>query len=162
MTEAEEKAIAHIRQSADPAGLRQLAANARGKSVDVEKAALRRLAEVCSNQTPGTVEHDCWTMIFAVEELRRLNGRKVCRMNRMRPKIDKEGEIAALEYCARNPTEGFAEVMDYGMPELTAEAIVLKHSEHFTEFALAAARARLEGAGVRCDERGHIAAAVGS
>ncbi len=156
MTEMESKALIRISANTDPGALRRIATNARGKSEIVERAALRRLAAVSARHAPGTVEHDCWAMVHAVEELRRLNGRKVSRMNRMRPKIERDGEIAALEYCALNETEGFAEVMDYGMPELTAEAIVLRHRQRFSPGAIAAARARLERAGVQLDEVGQI------
>lgn len=158
MTENETKALTRIATTTDPGALRQIAANAHGTSQIVEKAALRRLVAVSAKDAPGTVEHDCWAMVHAVEELRRLNGRKVSRMNRMRPKIEKEGEIAALEYCALNETDGFVEVMDYGTPELTAEAIVLRHRGHFSPAAIKAARARLELAGVQIDEAGKIVA----
>lgn len=156
MTEEETRALARIESTTDQDALRQIAINARGKSESVERAALRRLAAVAARHAPGTVEHDCWAMVHAVEELRRLNGRKVSRMNRMRPKIEREGEIAALEYCALNQTEGFAEVMDYGTPELTAEAIVLRHRGHFSQAAIAAARTRLGQAGIQIDDLGNI------
>ncbi|TBF89178.1 hypothetical protein [Rhizobium leguminosarum] len=151
MTEPEKKALSHIATATDPAALLQMARNARGKSPTVERAALRRLTEVSAAFTPGTVEHACWQMVHAVEALRRLNGRKVARMNRMRSKIEKDGEIGALEYCALNKTDGFDEVMDYGMPELTAEAIVLRHPSNFSSAALATAQARLEQRGVQID-----------
>jgi hypothetical protein len=156
MTEAEVQALARIASIIDPDALRQMAINARGKSEVVEKAALRRLAAVSAKHATGTAEHEYWAMVHAVEELRRLNGRKVSRMNRLRPKIEKEGEIAALEYCALNETDGFAEVLAYGTPELTAEAIVLRHSERFSQSALAAARSRLELAGVKVGAEGNI------
>lgn len=158
MTEEEIKALARVAIATERDVLRQIATNARRKSQIVEKAALRRLAAVSAQDAPGTVEHDCWAMVHAVEELRRLNGRKVSRMNRMRPKIEKEGEIAALEYCALNETDGFAEVMAYGTPELTAEAIVLRHREKFSQAAIKAARERLEHGGIQFDETGNIVA----
>ncbi len=156
MTEPENKALSYIATETDPASLLQIARNAQGKSPSVEKAALRRLAEVSAKHMPGTVEHACWQMVHAVEALRRLNGRKVPRMNRMRAKIEKDGEIGALEYCARKKTDGFDEVMDYGTPELTAEAIALRHASHFSSAALAAAQSRLEQRGVQFDPRGNI------
>lgn len=156
MTEAEKKALAHVAAETDPEDLLQIARNARAKSPIVERAALRRLAEISAKHIPGTVEHACWQMVHAVEALRRLNGRKVARMHRMRPKIEKDGEIGALEYCALKKTEGFNEVMKYGMPELTAEAIVLRHAAHFSQIALAAARTRLEQHGVQVDGSGNI------
>lgn len=150
MTEAEQKALAQVEQISDPTSLRRMVENARGKSEVVERAAFRRLIESSVQHASGTVEYDCWSMVHAVEELRRAAGRKVSRMNRMRPKIAKEGEIAALEYCALQETDGFAEILAYGMPELTAEAIVLRHPTQFSERALAAARTRLaaHGAGI--------------
>ena len=77
-------------------------------------------------------------------------------MHRMRPKIDKDGEIAALEYCAMNETKGFSEVINYGLPELTAEAIVMRFPEVFSVAAREAGRKRLEKAGVRVDASGNI------
>jgi hypothetical protein len=156
MGDPETKALARIAEESNPEALRQIATNARGKSRGVERAALCRLAQVSAKHTPGTVEHACWTMVHAVEELRRLSGRKVSRMNRMRRKIEKDGEIAALEYCALKRTEGFSEVLAYGTPELTAEVIVLRHAGAFSEAARSAARARLEAAGVQVDEAGNV------
>jgi hypothetical protein len=156
MTKAEADALARIALSTDPEALRNMAANARGKSEAVERAANRRLASVSAQHEPGTVEHACWSMVHAIEELRRVNGRKVSRMNRLRPKIEKDGEVAALAYCVLNETDGFAEVMQYGTPELAAEAIALSHPTHFSEAVLATARARLEREGVSIDANGRI------
>ena len=156
MTELEKKALAHIAAETDPRSLLQMAMNARGRSRLVEQAALRRLAEVSARHEPGTVEHACWQMIHAVESLRRLNGRRVPRMNRMRRKVEKDGEIAALEYCALRKTEGFDEVIGYGTPELTAEAMVLRFPDRFSPEALSAAQSRLEEAGLRVGDGGNI------
>jgi hypothetical protein len=156
VTKAECEALARIALSTDPDELRRMADNARGRSEAVERAAVRRLASVAARHDPGTVEHACWSMVHAVEELRRLDGRKVSRMNRLRPKIEKDGEVAALAYCALHETDGFAEVMAYRTPELTAEAIALRHPEHFNPVVLAAARARLERAGIQIDADGQI------
>jgi hypothetical protein len=156
MTEPEKKVLSYIATETDPKALLRVARNARGKSPAVEKAALRRLAEVSAKHMVGTVEHACWQMVHAVEALRRLDGRKVARMNRIRRKIEKDGEIGALEYCALKKTVGFDEVMDYGTPELTAEAIVLRYPGHFSPTALAIARTRLEQRGVHVDHEGTI------
>lgn len=157
MTEQEVKALARIAAATDPAVIEQIVRNARGKSPIVEQAALRRLADVSAMHDPGTVEHACWKMVHTVEALRRLKGQRVWRMHRMRPKIDKDGEIGALEYCALNETEGFTEVISYGLPELTAEAIVLRFPQAFSLAAREAGRKRLEAAGVRVDASGNIA-----
>ncbi len=156
MDDTESRAIARISQETDLDNLLNYARNASGKSPAVERAALRRLADVSVNHPLGTVQNACWRMVHIVEAIRQLKGRKVARMNRMRPKIEKDGEIAALEYCAMKETEGFAEIMSYGMPELTAEAIVLRYGSHFSGAAKVAAHERLARAGVELDDKGHI------
>jgi hypothetical protein len=158
MTEAEDRALQQIAKQTDAKRLRQQAENARGKSELVERAALRRLVEIASTHKAGTVEYECWAMINTIEELRRAAGRKASRMNRMRPKISKDGEIAALEYCALTETEGFAEIIDYRMPELTAEAIVLRFPQHFTIQAQSASRKRLHEAGFEVSADGNVSA----
>lgn len=153
----EEAALRAIKASTDPAGLRIMVANAKGKSKAVEAAAFRRLVSLGAEHEPGSVEHACWTMVHTVEEIRRAKGRKVWRMNHMRPKIARDGEVAALEYCALRETDGFSEVLDYDMPEMTAEAIVLRHPAAFSEAARTAARKRLEAHGFEVGESGSIA-----
>jgi hypothetical protein len=150
-------ALAVIAASRDADKIRAIARNAHGKSDLVEREALRRIVALESSGAPGTVEHDCWGMILAVEEIRRqLRGRK-SPMNRLRPKISREGETAALEYLALHESDGFREVLAYGVPELSAEAIVIRHGEPtFSAKAVAAARARLVAAGYDPD---HIASA---
>ena len=144
MTEDEKNAIVQAERLSDPKRLRQMFRNAAGKSRSVQEAALRRLVTVTTGYEAGTVQHDCWSMVETIEELRHAAGRTVSRMHRMRPKIAKDGEIGALEYCALKETPGFAEIMAFGRPELTAEAIVLRHPAHFSEEALLAARKRIE------------------
>lgn len=147
-TEAEARALGAIAAEIDPERLLQFARNAEGRSPVVRTAALRKIAQISPDQAPGTVERACWEMIHAVEALRRLKGRKVWRMNRMRRKIEKDGEVAALEYCALRQTDGFDEIMGYGLPELTAEAIVQRYPGQFSSRALQAARDRLQAANI--------------
>ncbi|HEY8616296.1 hypothetical protein [Phenylobacterium sp.] len=144
-----DRALASIATENDTEKLMTFARNARGKSRQIEQAAIRRLAAVSARHAPGTVEHACWAMVETIEATRRLNKAKAWRMNRMRRKIEKDGELAALEYCALKETVGFAEVLEYGMPEFTAEAIVLRYPAAFSEAARAAARRRLDAAGVQ-------------
>ena len=149
MTQSDEqRALDYIASCSDPDKIRSIARKAHGKSDHVEKAALRRIVEIESKGTSGTVEFDCWKMILAVEEIRRqVRGRR-SPMNRLRPKIAREGERAALEYLALHESDGFKEVLAYGMPELSAEAIVIRHgAPAFSDKAIASARARLEDAG---------------
>jgi len=156
MTEAEDRAVQQIAKQTDAKRLRQQAENARGKSELVEKAAIRRLAQIASTHKPGTVEYECWAMINTTEELRRLAG-AASRM-KIRPKITKLREIAALEAAAMSETEGFAELIAFGAPELTAEAIVLRFPQHFTIQAQSASRKRLHEAGFEVSEDGNVSA----
>ena len=111
-------------------------ANAKGKSDAVFQAAFRRLVEVSSKDQDDPVARAFWRMVHTIEQIRKEQGRKVWRMNRLRPKIEADGPKAALEYCARNRTDGFEEVLSYGMPEFTAEAIVLSLPEYFSDLSL--------------------------
>ncbi|MFN3352945.1 MAG: hypothetical protein ACK4Z5_04990 [Brevundimonas sp.] len=152
-TAPEDRTLARIPQIDDPAALRNLIANARGKSDRIVRTALRRLVSLSTDRRPGTVEYDCWSMIHTIEELRRMEGR-VWRMNRLRPKIAAEGEVRALAFCAEAETDGFHEILAYGLPELTAEAIVLRHPSIFPGDLREVARQRLQNAGVVVSEDG--------
>jgi len=156
MTEAEDRALQQIAKQTDAKRLRQQAENARGKSELVEKAAVRRLAQIAATHKAGTVEYECWAMINTTEELRKVAGAP-SRM-KARAKITKSGEIAALEAGALAETEGFAEIIAFGSPELTAEAIVLRFPQHFTIQAQSASRKRLHAAGFEVSEDGSVSA----
>ncbi len=159
MSQAETKALEQIALQKDPKLLRRQAENARGKSELVEKATMDRLVVVLATHKPGTVEYECWAMVNTVEELRRRDVHPA-KMSKIRPKISKLGEIAALEYVVQQPTEGFAELIAYGMPELTAEAIVLRFPPHFTAQAQSSSRTRLREADLQVGEDGDVTAAA--
>lgn len=148
ITSAEVNALAQIARSTSIEGLRTIRANARGKSEAVWKAALERQIDLAASAYDDPVARDCWRMVLSVEELRREGGRRVWRMNKLRPKIDRDGERAALEYCALNKTDGFQEILDYGLPHYLAEAIVLRHPSAFTVEVRDKAAQRLTKAGV--------------
>lgn len=134
MTEKlEREAIERLAHQRSIDEIRRVMKNAQDKSPAVHRAACRRLVEVSAEDATDPVAQACWEMVHTVEGVRRETGRPVWRMNRLRPKIQREGEQAALEYCARNRTDGFDEVLEYGLAEFTAEAIVLRFRDHFTD-----------------------------
>ncbi|WCT74867.1 hypothetical protein PQ455_06510 [Sphingomonas naphthae] len=141
-------ALSIIAACNDADKVRRMMLNASGKSIVVEQAAFNRIIEIEARSTVPGVEQACWSMIHAVEEIRRQRTGKRKPMNRLRPKIERDGVVASLEYLALNRSEGFQEVLDYKRPDLTAEAIVLAHAQHFSDKALTAAADRLIEAGI--------------
>jgi len=148
VSNAEAAALKQIAKSTSVDDMRRTRENAKGKSELVRQAALERLIDIAALDYEDPVARDCWRMVFTIEELRRDSGRKVWRMNKLRPKIDRDGERAALEYCALNKTDGFQEVLDYGLPHFLAEAIVQRHPNAFSDEVRAKAARRLSEAGV--------------
>lgn len=141
---AEERALKSVQNINDVGELRKMLANVRGKSEQLERAVFEKLIDVAAGaESDDALARDLWKMVFAVEELRRMAGRPVWRMNRLRPKIESDGAAAALAYCAMNKTEGFDEVLSYGRPDLLAESIALRHADRISEEVLSAAKRRL-------------------
>lgn len=145
------KILASIAGSTDADQLRRFRENAQRMGVTaVADAAFRRLIEVLPDQAPGSIEHDFWMTIHAFEEVLRDERGKTVRLSRTRQKIGRVGVKQTLIDFATSkaPTDGFNMLIERGLPELTGEALVLKHSESFDTEVQSAARQRLEDAGV--------------
>lgn len=153
--EAIAKVLEVIRTSRDPDQLRRLMEAARRNSAEtVREAAFRRLLHILPGETPGTIEHDFWQTIHAFEEVLRQERGKTVRLSRTRQKVKRVGVMQTLTDFAMNraPTDGFRMLIDRAMPELTGEAIVLRHQRHFPEDVIKAAEERLRSAGVNLEE----------
>lgn len=151
LSKQEHAAIARIETLDDPKRLRTLIENARKQgSTAVERAAFERLCEVQPAAAPGTVEHDVWRSIAALEELLRDERGKTVLLSRTRQKIAKDGEIKTVADLAlkSQPSEGFNMLIERGHPELLFEQIVLRHPNVFDDSVQKAAEARLRDAGV--------------
>lgn len=145
------KILAMIATCDDAAKLRQWIQNARKRQqTELEAAAFRRLISVLPKEKPGSVEHDFWRTIHAFEHVLTEERGKTTRLARTRQKVARVGEIETLTDWALSgkPTEGFAMLIDRDMPELAGEAIILRHAERFDQRVVAAARKRLEDAGI--------------
>lgn len=145
------KILASIAGSTDADQLRRFRANAQRMCVAViADAAFRRLIEILPEQAPGSIEHDFWMTIHAFEEILRDERGKTVRLSRTRQKIARVGVKQTLIDFAisKAPTDGFNMLIERGLPELTGEALVLKHSESFDSEVQAAAKQRLENVGV--------------
>ena len=131
--------------------LRAWIKNARTKGDrEIEEVAFRRLMAILPKEQPGTIEHDFWRTIHVFEHLLTQERGKTTRLARTRQKVGKVGEIQTLKdwAFATKDTDGFEMLIERNMPELTGEAIVLRHAGQFPEDVVAAARRRLEDAGV--------------
>lgn len=85
-------ALERISTCSVPKELRSIADNAkRLANEDVEKAALRRLYAVSPEAEPGTLEHDVWQSVFALEDALRAERGKTTLLSRSRQKIARDG-----------------------------------------------------------------------
>lgn len=151
LTVTERTALGQIAELHDPEKLRALITNARRlKSHVVEAAAFTRLCFVQPEATPGTVEHDVWQAIHALEEMLTDERGKTIRLSRTRQKIARHGEAktAADLTLKSEPSDGFHMLIERHHPELLFEAVVLRHPQTFGPEVLAAAEARLVSAGI--------------
>jgi hypothetical protein len=145
-----QRELDHIARCNDPSKLRTIAKHARAQgNADVEKAASLRLYSVIPAEKPGTLEHDVWQSIHALEHSLSNERGKTTRLGRTRNSIAQLGEVETLSrlILKAKASEGFGMLVERGMPERTFEAVALRHADRFEEKVLEAAKARLLGAG---------------
>lgn len=148
------RAMKMIAGCVDPIDLRQIAANARQKGeLAVVHAADLRLYEILPSEKPGTLEHDVWRSIHALEGTLTGERDKTTRLGRTRPKIARVGEHETIKdlILGSKPSEGFFMLVERQMAELTFEAVALRHPDQFDDTVLDAAAARLRSVGMTVD-----------
>ncbi|GGL51818.1 hypothetical protein [Wenxinia marina] len=151
----ERAALDRIETLADAERLRAMISNARRLGSDViERAAFVRLCLIQPEATPGTVEHDVWQSVHALEEMLADERGKTVRLSRTRQKIARDGEAKTCSDLTlkRDASAGFVDLLARGHAELTFEAVVLRHPKTFDMQTRTAARQRLAGAGVDPDQ----------
>ncbi|MBY3565691.1 hypothetical protein [Rhizobium laguerreae] len=142
---------AQIAACNDPEKLRRWIINARNKNeTDISEAAFRRLIAIMPQEQPGTVEDDFWQTIHAFEHILTEERGKTTRLARTRQKVARVGVIETLKDWALRDhhTDGFEMLLERSMPELTGEAIILRHRESFEQIVVEAAGTRLKSAGI--------------
>lgn len=140
------KQLAFIAGCDVPKKLRLLLAQAKTSRISVlEQAAFARLIELEPQEEPGSLEYDFLRTTEMFEQM--LGG---VRQSPLRQKVAREGISAVLLDIMQSggPSEDTRLRLDYGAPELTAEALVLRHPKRFGEDTLAVARDRLAELGV--------------
>ncbi|MGY6536182.1 MAG: hypothetical protein ACXIVG_12610 [Pararhodobacter sp.] len=151
ISKSEKAALSRSEILDDPRKLRIMIQNARRQGSDiVEAAAFRRLCLIQPDANPGTVEHDVWQSIHALEELLREERGRMVRLSRTRQKIAKDGEAKTVSDLTLKPepSQGFFDLLERGHPDLTFEAVALRHPNTFDQVVLDAACDRLVVAGV--------------
>lgn len=141
-----DRALARIASCTDPDQLRQMLLNAhRQGQEDVRRAAQLRLYEVMPAAKPGTLEHDVWQSIYALEDQLKEERGKTVLLSRTRQKISRDGEAQTVaDLVLGKQSEGFRMLVERDMTDLTFEAVALRHPNRFDENVRDAATKRLQ------------------
>lgn len=138
----------------NPDQVRNLLNNAKrlGKDALVFECQIR-IGELAGEKFEDAVEREFWTAIAFAEELLTVENGKATKLSRTRQKVQRVGFSRTVNDLAAAATvsDGFLTLVNGGRPDLTAEAIVLRHVAAFEPAVRDAARAKLDAAGVDID-----------
>lgn len=140
------RALDRIARCKVPSELRTMIKHANREGLpDVARAARLRLYATLPASEPGTLEHDVWQSIHALEETLSEERGKTVRLSRTRPKIARDGELkSVIDLVSKKaPSEGFKMLVERNMIDLTFEAVALRHADRFDADLLARCQARL-------------------
>ena len=148
--ELTQRALANIAASEDPLALERIYRNAKTqKNDEVARAAQLKLFSVLPSAEPGSLEHDVWQSIYALEGALTEERGKTTRLSRTRQKITRDGEtITVADLVMKPASEGYRMLLDRDMHVLTFEYVALKHVAVFPSEVLENARKRLTGSGI--------------
>lgn len=145
MQDGPSRALGYIDGCADPDKLKRMIENARRLGdTEVERAASLKLYAVLPSAQPGTVEHDVWRSVFALEDALKSERGRTTLLGRTRQKIKKDGEVRTVnDLVLGKPSDGFRMLVERGMTDHTFEAVALRHPQSFSEEVSTAAKLRL-------------------
>jgi len=137
-----------------PRDARTFAKNARERGrPDLETEALdhARALQAIQDGHTSPAQLAIATALYAYEEARsQLKGRTF-RANRTRQMITNRGALEAAErmVLSRKPSQGYEVLEEAGLQELSFEAIIVRFPDEFSEHAIQATQARLDGRPLR-------------
>ena len=143
--------LSKIAQMTDRAGLRNLMDNAKrlGRD-DIYWAAFKRSCALEGIVHDDPLTRDFYNVLNAYEGLLTQKHGRTTKATRTRQKLARAGvEQCLIDWALGSPTEGFKLLIEKGLPELTAEFLVVKYETRFPEGAVKAARERLSEHDVR-------------
>lgn len=131
--------------------LRNWLANARrlGRE-DVYRDAFRQLCRVEGRNLDDPLDAEFAAVMRALEEALTEEAGKTKRLNRTRQKLGRAGVRKTLSDLALKPqpSMGFLKLLEFGMADMSAEALILKYATEFDGSVVGAARSRLKKYGV--------------
>ncbi|WP_242098704.1 hypothetical protein [Sphingomonas sp. CROZ-RG-20F-R02-07] len=149
MNDATTKGLVFVSSCEDPDKLKRMAINARRLGdAQVERAATLKLYSVLPSAEPGTLEHDVWRSIYALEGALKDERGRTTLLGRTRQKIARHGEERTVADLVVGPaSDGFRMLIDRSMVDHTFEAVALRHPDRFSDAVRKAAAARLAESG---------------
>jgi hypothetical protein len=138
-TVSDPKLLRNLMQNAEKAGLTDL----------VLKCQVR-IAELAGRAYADELEREFWTAVSAAEEIATKSNGRTTRLSRTRQKEKRVGVYQCLMDWALDPktSQGFSILVEGGYPQLTGEAIVVRHADKFPESVVQAAEQKLASHGV--------------
>lgn len=139
-----------IAKMTDPDKLRTLMDNAErlGRD-DVYMDAFRRLSELEGLELSDPMDRDFYRVLNAYEQLLTEKNGRTTKANRTRQKLRRKGvEQCLIDRATGAGTGGFDLLVEKGLPELTAENVVIKYADRFDDDVVQAAHTKLLAAGL--------------
>jgi hypothetical protein len=114
----------------------QLALGARRRAVELKAAAYGATT---------AVEREALEAIYAAEAALTLRNGKKTRASRTWQSIQRHGILQTVERVVskKRPTDGYAVLMEMGMPDFTFEAVIMRNQSAFSPDTVAHAKARI-------------------
>ena len=145
LTEKEMLAVARLKTVEE---CEQFSANM-ASNIKLVQAATRRKIEIelGSHDNVSDVERDVWAVLYSYEEVLFIKHGKRLKAAYTRRAIENHGALGAVEIivCGRSGDDvGFSRLVAAGLPDMTFEAVVLRHPQHFSAQAIEQAEAKLK------------------